>query len=120
MGSIILTLRVTGISNCFLSLPLLPPRVQSATVPFNEESGITYDDGCDEVDSCAGESSLLRLASKDIEKRVSGDTWGRVDDNKQAEEEEAERQNGEVTKRKDSSGGRVSRVLPTPPQTHLY
>lgn len=96
-----------------MQIPL--PQVRGTSSPpfgpiqFNEESGITHDAGVDEIDySCASESSLHRLARKERGEPMGRVTQWSVADNKQAEDDEAERQNGSVAEEKDSSGGKVS------------
>lgn len=77
---------------------------------FQEESGITYDGGYDEVD--AGMSSVNGLTRKERRAREGGQSQCSIDDNKLAEEEEAVSHNGTEAKRKDSSRSKVSWLLP--------
>lgn len=72
------------------------------------------DGGFDEVDSPVGQSSVLGLASKAIREREGGQaSWGKGD-NKQAEEEEGEKQGRRAIRRTGSSETKVSHPHPPP------
>lgn len=86
-----------------------------AAIQFNEESAIVCDGGFDEVDSPVGQSRVPGLASKEIREREGGQTrWGKGDNKQAEEEEEGEKQGRKATRRRDSSGTKVSH----PPPVH--